>query len=982
MGCSTSKSKDLPSKSGPGSRHHRSDMDSDTVESRAQKAAERAMKKKINETNQAYRRASLPELERRTSQETFEQDTEDAAAIRIQNFAKRKAAKAEAVKSQKWMIYSNMDIYDDADMVELAKFMKTVIHKVPDLVQPIIHDKALRELEVKVADEDIGSDTTKDGNSGNTNTEDVFISITRENSNTSNISNLPIFTSNISKCDSATSLPSDSNDDTIKIERDNSNASICSVGSVGSVSSNSSTVSSIGIAVSRGDSLSNILSHSFLQVENNRRDMNKFNDPIDDDEEDNDNAILKAVRIDTPSKKITEFTLPSGPITPRVAKKIINVYKGGGRLCTDAVHKILRLSYRSLKELPNIYDVSLNSKASVTVVGDLHGQLLDLLHILDKSGFPNDDNMYIFNGDFVDRGAFGVEVMVILLALHAAMPNRVLLNRGNHEDFIVCSTYGFQSEVFEKYDDITFGMFVEIFTHLPLFAIINKEVFIVHGGLFRCLDITITDLARISRVDYSLANMPDDETLDCYPRYRQSDFSNQVIRDALWSDPHETLQGLGASTRGAGVSFGADVTEAFLKRNNLKMVIRSHECTRDGYSEPYTGEKSNILCTIFSASNYMFNNSGAYMVFKTDTLKNNAFIHASSHGNAFDRNDKHYISDSFLYYTVHFFNIDENVARFDESILYAAPSYEDDLGLTLYELVLRQKPILLEEFVKLDVGCTGLISKATWAEAMKNVIKLHIRWLTMVDMMVNPIALEDIGGISMIRYRTFLDNFTATLEPDYHHGINESGDSNIFVEAFYSQHKKLEAVFRFFDKDCDGIISSDEFKTGCQILNDTLPDDQRLTNIDRILGLLDTDESGCIDVNEFFEMFRLSEGANLLMDNLSPPNVRQGRSSSQLPSFPSLQNISDTLDNNIEPIKRASMSYQHIPSLESPLSASQHGSSVSGRRRQLSGQFSPVSRQESSRTSLEVKGIVINIEGESDIVDITRQVESTSAVDI
>jgi serine/threonine-protein phosphatase 5 len=52
-------------------------------------------------------------------------------------------------------------------------------------------------------------------------------------------------------------------------------------------------------------------------------------------------------------------------------------------------------------------------------------------------GFPNENKMYIFNGDFVDRGAFGVEVMLILLALHAAMPKRVFLNRGKPISLII-----------------------------------------------------------------------------------------------------------------------------------------------------------------------------------------------------------------------------------------------------------------------------------------------------------------------------------------------------------------------------------------------------------------------------------------------------------------------------------------------------------------------------------------------------------------
>jgi hypothetical protein len=38
-----------------------------------------------------------------------------------------------------------------------------------------------------------------------------------------------------------------------------------------------------------------------------------------------------------------------------------------------------------------------------------------------------------------------------------------MMNRGNHEDFAICNAYGFRSECVEKYDDITFGLFVEVF---------------------------------------------------------------------------------------------------------------------------------------------------------------------------------------------------------------------------------------------------------------------------------------------------------------------------------------------------------------------------------------------------------------------------------------------------------------------------------------------------------------------------------------
>jgi hypothetical protein len=41
--------------------------------------------------------------------------------------------------------------------------------------------------------------------------------------------------------------------------------------------------------------------------------------------------------------------------------------------------------------------------------------------------------------------------------------DHVILNRGNHEDFAICTVYGFQIECCEKYGDVIFGLFVEIF---------------------------------------------------------------------------------------------------------------------------------------------------------------------------------------------------------------------------------------------------------------------------------------------------------------------------------------------------------------------------------------------------------------------------------------------------------------------------------------------------------------------------------------
>lgn len=50
------------------------------------------------------------------------------------------------------------------------------------------------------------------------------------------------------------------------------------------------------------------------------------------------------------------------------------------------------------------------------------------------------------------------------------------------------------------------------------------------------------------------------------------------------------------------------------------------------------------------------------------------------------------------------------------------------------------------------------------------------------------------------------------------------------------------------------MISLDEFREGCGLLNKTLPPEYQLTNVDHTLKMMDFDGSGTIDINEFFEV--------------------------------------------------------------------------------------------------------------------------------
>lgn len=308
--------------------------------------------------------------------------------------------------------------------------------------------------------------------------------------------------------------------------------------------------------------------------------------------------ISQTIKIGTVSESYVGPRIEEEGITSSFLKEVKEHFRKEKILDRHDVIFILLEALKHFNSCPNVVEVNVPDGIRINVCGDTHGQFYDTLHILEECEEPSPLNWYVFNGDFVDRGSYSVENAVLLLAYKVLLPNCFFISRGNHESITMNRVYGFQGEVTKKYSSEVFELFLEVFNALPIAHVINKEVFVVHGGLYSDDNITIADLQK-----------PD--------RFREIPESGPIC-ESLWADP-QPFPGRFPSKRGVNCkSFGPDVTARFLKNNNLKLVIRSHEVKDGGYAVEHNG----MCITVFSAPNYCdeMKNKGAVVQLEGGTM--------------------------------------------------------------------------------------------------------------------------------------------------------------------------------------------------------------------------------------------------------------------------------------------------------------------------------------------------------------------------
>jgi protein phosphatase len=220
-------------------------------------------------------------------------------------------------------------------------------------------------------------------------------------------------------------------------------------------------------------------------------------------------------------------------------------------------------------------------QGSVWLVGDIHGNLLDLVRILGRTHLPPESRL-LFLGDYVDRGPYSIHVVMLLFSLTLKFPDSVFLIRGNHEFIRVNARYGFKTELeaaFPSEGAALFEAFNDCFNWIPIAAVVAKDILCVHGGISPSIN-SLKDLEDFTRP--------------------VSEYNGNFLADLMWSDPLDHTQWFQPNPRGVGRYFGESAVRDFVDKLRLRCIVRAHQCIARGV-EAFAGE---LLYTVFSCSNY------------------------------------------------------------------------------------------------------------------------------------------------------------------------------------------------------------------------------------------------------------------------------------------------------------------------------------------------------------------------------------------
>ncbi|KAK6492657.1 serine/threonine-protein phosphatase with EF-hands 2-like [Huso huso] len=593
------------------------------------------------------------------------------------------------------------------------------------------------------------------------------------------------------------------------------------------------------------------------------------------------------------------------PLTAAHAAALVEAFRHKQQLHARYVLQLLHETLKHLKLLPNINRVCTCFCEEITICGDLHGQLDDLLLIFYKNGLPSVEKPYIFNGDYVDRGKNSIEILLILFAFLLVYPNEVHMNRGNHEDYIVNLRYGFTKEVMQKYK--MHGRKIHkllqiVFSWMPLATVIDQKVLITHGGISDTTDLDI--IAKVDRHKYVSVLRPPKK------KKRHNMAEALSIRGGLTSegDIQTTNMDSRPSLRRLSLTSTPCYSPGTRKRSPhdiSKKVRRSVEeelekCRRQvGFSEPYEDGKFSLSFSESDSESFEVCESdnaewkqivdilwsdpmhqegcvpnavrggGCYYgpdVTEKVLSRHNIQLLIRSHeckqdGYEFCHNRKVLtIFSASNYYELgsnrgayvklgpdlipHLVQYQVSRTTRKLTMKQRVSRVERSALRALREQLFSHKSDLISVFEKYDKNKTGRISLNDWATVVESVLHLGLPWRVLRSQLVQS------APEGLLEYHAWFDDL-AIEQPTTEH-VHQS-----LLETLYRNRSNLETIFRIIDSDNSGLVSFEEFCQTWKLLSSHLNMEISNEAISDLARSIDFNKDGSIDINEFLEAFRL-----------------------------------------------------------------------------------------------------------------------------
>lgn len=230
------------------------------------------------------------------------------------------------------------------------------------------------------------------------------------------------------------------------------------------------------------------------------------------------------------------------------------------------------------------------NEENVIMFGDFHGAYHTFFRhmkrfefqgiITWKNNIPTIRNGYklLFLGDILDRGAYSLEILLYICLLIIHNKNKIIFNRGNHEeyskyrgDFIIDELKNKLKKMNEEDINNIKTLIKNILTLSPSAVILyfpnGKKIWACHGGI----PFEFVDNNSVKIIDI---NIPDK---GIYTHIKTSTYDkNSISKQIKWNDLH-TNKTANKSLRGDTLQINNIHLKQILRGYNIDFLIRGHQ---------------------------------------------------------------------------------------------------------------------------------------------------------------------------------------------------------------------------------------------------------------------------------------------------------------------------------------------------------------------------------------------------------------------